>query len=250
LTLVSRRRRDGFASPKSWYAVCNGTPIRIPTHFIGAYVTILHVCWNCGAYHADKPILASGPVAICPSCGHHHPFRQLPLLLIGGASGAGKSTICQMLLGQLPQVVLLDSDTLWQPLFDTPEDQYRAFFVTWLRLCIDIGQAGRPVVLFGAGVGVPSNLEPCEERRYFKALHYLALTCDDDLLLKRLQQRPTWRGSHDPDVLAGQVAFNKWYRTKGPQMNPPVTTLDTSGCTIDKTAADVADWIRARVTNP
>jgi hypothetical protein len=64
-----------------------------------------------------------------------------------------------------------------------------------------------------------------------------------------LQQRPAWRGSPDPDVLAGQVDFNHWYRTKGPQMNPPVTTLDTSGRAIDETAADVADWIRARVKN-
>jgi len=67
---------------------------------------------------------------MCPECGHRHPFLQLPLLLVSGASGAGKSTICHALLGALPEVVLLDSDILWRPECDTPADRYRAFFET------------------------------------------------------------------------------------------------------------------------
>src|SRR5262249_10108352 len=63
----------------------------------------------------DKIIDPQGPVAMCPECGHRHPFLQLPLLLVSGASGAGKSTICHALLGALPEVVLLDSDILCKP---------------------------------------------------------------------------------------------------------------------------------------
>src|SRR5262249_49449012 len=146
-----------------------------------------------------------GPVAICPECGHRHPFRQLPLLLVSGASGTGKSTVCQTLLGQLPEVVLLDADILWRPEFNTPADNYQAFFETWLRMSKNIGQAGRPVVLFGAGVGVPTNLERCVERRYFSDLRYLALMCDDTVLIQRLQQRPAWRHTHTPEYLSEHV---------------------------------------------
>lgn len=205
---------------------------------------MFHVCWRCGAFHAEKTVDPDGMAAICPACGYRHPFRQLPLMLVGGASGAGKSTVCQLLLGALPEVVLLDSDTLWQPAFDTPADGFRAFFTTWLRLCVDIGQAGRPVVLFGAGVGVPSNLEPCAQRRYFSRLHYLALTCDDETLLERLRRRPAWRGADAP-FQEGQVAFNRWYRDIAPHTDPPVATLDTTQRDPAETAAAVAAWVRA-----
>ncbi|MEZ4519804.1 MAG: rRNA adenine N-6-methyltransferase family protein [Chloroflexota bacterium] len=54
-------------------------------------ISIFNTCYNCGQYHADKAIDPDGPFAVCPECGYRHPFRQLPLLLVGGASGAGKS---------------------------------------------------------------------------------------------------------------------------------------------------------------
>jgi DNA-directed RNA polymerase subunit RPC12/RpoP len=87
-----------------------------------------NICWRCGAYRVDKIVDPQGPVAMCPECGHRHPFRQLPLLLVSGASGVGKSTVCQALLGALADVVLLDTDILWRPDFNTPADNYRAFF--------------------------------------------------------------------------------------------------------------------------
>lgn len=117
---------------------------------------MMNVCHNCGLYRADKTINPEGPFAICPECGHRHPFLYLPLLIVSGASGSGKSTICHHLLGGQTkfglchEVVLLDCDILWRAEFDTPENNYRDFFETWLRVCKNIGQSGRPVVLFGA----------------------------------------------------------------------------------------------------
>jgi hypothetical protein len=210
---------------------------------------MFHVCWGCGIYHADKIIDPDGPAAICPACGHRHPFRRLPLLLIGGASGAGKSSVCQALLGRLPEFVLLDADIIWQPAFDTPGDGYRAFFTTWLRLCLNIGQSGRPVALFGAGIGVPDALEPLVERRFFSTLHYLALTCDDDVLVTRLAERPAWRGTHDPAFQSAQVAFNRWYRVEGPGATPPVHVLDTTNRSVAETAEAVASWLRAKAAS-
>ena len=89
-----------------------------------------NVCWHCGLYRADKLIDPDSSTAICPECGHPHPFRQLPLLLVSGASGAGKSIVCQALIGQLPEVVVLDADILWRPEFNPPDHNYQAFFDT------------------------------------------------------------------------------------------------------------------------
>ena len=66
-------------------------------------------------YRADKLIDPLGPFAICPECGYKHPFLQLPLLIVSGASGTGKTTVCQRLLGQVMQAVLLECDILWRP---------------------------------------------------------------------------------------------------------------------------------------
>ena len=158
---------------------------------------MMNVCLHCGEYRADKRIDPDGPNAVCPLCGHRHPFRQLPLLVVSGASGAGKSAVLQRLAGRVDGAVLLDADILWRSEFDQPEEGYRGFFETWLRLCKNISQSGRPVVLFGAGVGVPANLEACVERRYLADVHILALVCDDEVLAERLLSRPEWRRSGD-----------------------------------------------------
>lgn len=204
---------------------------------------MLNVCARCGAYHADKIIDPDGPYAVCPACGRRQPFRQLPLLIVGGASGTGKSAVCQELLGRVEEAVLLEGDILWRPEFASPEDGYRGFFETWLRVAKNIAQSGRPVVLFNAGMGVPDNVERCVERCYFSRVHYLALVCDDGALVERLCSRPAWRKSGDPTWIAEQVRFNRWYLDHATD-EPPITLVDTTDLSTQAAAARVAAWIR------
>ncbi len=206
---------------------------------------MMNVCFKCGKYRADKLIDPMGPYAICPECGFRLNFVMSPLFIVSGASGTGKTTICQSLLGQISQIVLLDSDIIWRPEFNTPETQYRDFFETWLRLSKNISQSGRPVALFGAGVGVPENIENCMERRYFSQVYYLALVCLDDTLRERLMSRPTWRGTHDPAYINKQASFNRWF--KGYSDTPPITILDTSLLSIEEASQQVAEWIKEKL---
>jgi hypothetical protein len=209
---------------------------------------MFNVCSNCGEYRADKIIDPAGPYAICPLCGYKHVFAWLPLLIVSGASGSGKTTVCQVLLGKLSSVVLLDSDILWRPEFNRPETNYRDYFELWLRMCKNIAQSGRPVVLFGAGVGVPENMERCVERRYFSCLHYLALTCDDDVLAERLRKRPLWRKSSDSAFLEQQVRFNRWFKDNAGSTTPTIDLLDTTHTSIGQTTEQVTRWIFDGVT--
>jgi hypothetical protein len=203
---------------------------------------MFNVCHNCGLYRADKIIDPSGSYAICPECGYKHPFRQLPLLIVSGASGAGKSSVCQALIGKLDNLILLDADILWRPEFNSPESNYRDFFETWLRLVKNISQAGRPVVLFGAGMGVPENIEPCVERRYFSDVHYLALVCNDEVLVQRLKARPAWRGSGGQAHLDDHVQFNRWFKEQG-KSNTRISLLDTTEAPLESTIKQVKTWI-------
>jgi hypothetical protein len=204
---------------------------------------VFNVCPQCGQYRADKIIDQSGPFAICPECGYRVAFRQMPLLLIGGASGTGKSAVVLALAGRLDGVVLLESDILWGPHFDQPGSGYRPFFEQWLRVAKNIGQSGRPVALFGAGLAVPDNIEPCVERRYFTAVHYLALVCREDVLAARLRARPGWRRSGEESFVAGQLQFNAWFMGQGQRATPPIALLDTTDRPLADSAQQVAVWI-------
>ena len=211
---------------------------------------MLNTCYNCGAYRVDKLIVPEGPYAICPECGYRHPFLWLPLLMISGASGVGKSTVCRALAGRMSQIVPMDSDMLWRREFDTPENKYREYFEIWLRVCKNIAQSGRPVALFGAGMGVPENIEPCLERRYFSDVCYLALTCDPRVQTERLLRRPAWRKSADPDYLETHIRFNRWFRDNADKVTPRIDLLDTTETSLEETCQRVADWIRGRLGQP
>lgn len=207
---------------------------------------MVNVCRRCGHYHANKEIDPAGPSAVCPECGERHPFRQLPLLLICGPSGGGKTAVLRALLGKMEGAVLLEGDLLWRPEFNQPENNYGDFYETWLRLAKNINQSGWPVALFNAGA-IPPNVEPCVERRYFSETHYMALVCDDDVLEARLRARPSWRESADPAFLQANLEFNNWLKENGPTSSPPITLLDTTTATEGETAAAVARWIRQQV---
>jgi broad-specificity NMP kinase len=207
---------------------------------------MINVCHNCGQYRADKTVDPKGPFAICPVCQHPHSFRQLPLFVVCGPSGAGKSTVCERLVGTVTEVVILDADILWRPEFNKPDDHYRDFFETWLRLGKNIGQSGRPLALFNAGA-LPDNIEPCIERRYYGEVYYLALVCDDEVLVERLKQRPVWRQSWDEAFIAKQIEFNRWFRESSGKAEPKIIMLDTTDTSINRTAEQVATWIREKV---
>ncbi len=172
---------------------------------------------------------------------------KLPLLVVSGASGAGKTAVYQILLGKVNAVVMLEGDLIWRPEFDKPETKYREFFETWLRICRDISQSGRPVVMFNAGMGVPENIEPCVGRQYFSRVHYLALVCDDDVLADRLRQRPDRRSCSDPEYIKGQIEFNQWFKNEGPNVEPPIELIDNTTSIVEETAKQVASWIRSKV---
>jgi len=208
---------------------------------------MFNVCPRCGTYTVEKTIDPSGPFAICPFCYYAHPFLRLPLFIISGASGTGKSTICLALVPRLQECVVMESDILWGIVPATSADNYRDYRDTWLRIAKNIGQAGRPVVL--GGTALPDQFEDCPERRYFSTLHYLALVCDDDLLARRLQDRPAWRQSHTAEFVNSMLEFNCWLKEHASTTNPPMTLYDTGRRSIPATVDDIAYWIRQLLQN-
>jgi predicted kinase len=204
---------------------------------------VFNVCPRCGEYAEEKVIDPEGPFAICPRCGYAHRFVRLPLFLLSGASGTGKSTICMELVGRASDHVVMESDILWMPEFATPEDDYRRYRNLWLRVAKNVHQAGRPVVL--CGTAVPEQFEACPEARYFAGIHTLALVCTDDVLVQRLTDRPAWRQSATPEFIQRMLNFNRWLKANAALSTPPIALLDTSGLSIRQSVERVQQWLSA-----
>jgi len=207
---------------------------------------MMDTCFNCGEFRPDKAIEPGGPYAVCPVCSYKHLFRQLPLFAICGPSGAGKSAIGQMLLANVPGAIVLEGDLLWNEAYNTPGDNYRSFYETWLRLAKNISQSGKPVVLLSAGA-LPANLEPCVQRRYFTQIHYCALVCDDAVIAARLRQRPEWRNTTAPSFMERNRAFNNWLKANGQKSSPEIMLMDTSTEAPQSTKEKVLRWIGSRL---
>jgi len=164
------------------------------------------------------------------------PTKKLPLFIISGASGVGKSTLCKELFRRESRYIVLESDILWNDIYNTPEDDYRAYRRVQLRLCANIAQAGLPVAL--CGCAVPKQFESLPERKLFTQIHYLAVVSDDDALEQKLKKG---RGIHDKAWIASSLDFNRWLKENG-EANGMVP-LNNTYLTPQEGAQAADEWI-------
>jgi hypothetical protein len=208
----------------------------------------INVCPQCGAWEVEKrvePVDAGWAVAICSACHGRLRFRMLPLFVVTGPSGAGKTTVMHHLLHSLPECVVIESDVLWGTVPEDAPGDFHTYLTVWLRVVKTIAQAGRPVLL--CGTALPDQLESLPERRYIGDISYLALTCDDDILRSRLQARPAWRDTGSEALVLRMVSFNQWLRENATITSPPMTLHDTSAESPEQTARFVRRWVQERL---
>src|SRR5262245_29934391 len=125
---------------------------------IAGRAIVFNVCPNCGEYRVDKIVLPEGPYAVCPVCEHRHRFVRLPLFIVTGASGTGKTTTCITAAASSRDFVVMESDILYSDEFKSETD-HRRYRELWLRVCKNISQAGKPVILCGSCI--PEQFESC-----------------------------------------------------------------------------------------
>lgn len=136
--------------------------------------------------------------------------RCQPLVVLSGASGAGKSTIVPLLIERLAGTcVVFDVDLLIDPLREASPDrslEWDAFRDTWLHVAAGLAQNRLPTVLVGPFI--PDHLETLPGRELVGEIAYGVLDCSDDVRRARIEARPSWR-LRDIDE---QVAFGAWLR--------------------------------------
>ncbi len=166
------------------------------------------------------------------------PTKKLPLFIVTGASGVGKSSLCEELFRRETEYIVMESDLLWEERYNTPEDNYAAYRSLWMRVCANIAQSGKPVVL--CGCALPEQFESRPERNLFTEIHYLAAVCGEKALFSRMKEG---RGIRDEGWLESSQAFNRWLKEHGRETKPPITLLDTTSLTSQEAARKVDQWI-------
>ncbi len=170
------------------------------------------------------------------------PTNKQPLFIISGASGVGKSTLCEQLFQKEKDYIVLESDLLWSDQYNTPQDNYCEYRRLWMRMCANISQIGLPVVL--CGCGVPEQFECQPERTLFTRIHYLAAVCNEEVLLHRMRDM---RKIEDEVWLKSLLDFNQWLKMNGESTQPEMTLLDITHLTPQQAAEQVDQWIHKRL---
>lgn len=201
------------------------------------------VCPHCGVLGRDKKTVdPASSELICDECEGRTPFLWQPLFVVTGPSGAGKTEIAWSLIGRHPsEFVPIEQDILLGfPLVENQEEYASKFYDLWMWLALNIGQVGRPVVLFGTAR--PEQYEKLPDRKFLGRTNYLALVCDDDELRSRLRARPEWRG-WTRERVEETIAFNQWFKDNAVKTFPPMRLIDTTGKSVEETADEVETWI-------
>lgn len=194
-------------------------------------------CPYCGDYAWNKEV--TGTTVHCPVCGGEWKFRKLPLFVLSGCSGVGKTTTAQALLQRRPDFVVLDADYLYAIMKPEKKDEYFQWVEQMLNLAKDISQSGRPVLWVTAGC--LDLFHQTYHSRFFSRIYCLALTCSEETLRSRMTQG---RGIADESWIESSVKYNQYFQTHDRLDQMCFRTLDITGTTPEERAETVENWVR------
>ncbi|MCX6046384.1 MAG: hypothetical protein NT075_14860 [Chloroflexi bacterium] len=175
----------------------------------------------------------------CPECQHEEAMRILPLFIVTGASGVGKTAVVPALRQLLPAWEIFETDILhgadWQ--------QQRS---NWLRVAHSIAQNGRYTIL--CGTMLPEDVDRCDHRPFFSQVCYLNLHFDDATRTARLRTRPAWRGC-DEAFIERHRQFAHWLLDHATtDFDPPLVTIETTARSPMRIAQAIHAWATLHVS--
>lgn len=161
---------------------------------------------------------------------------KLPLFLVTGASGVGKSTVVSYLQHLLPMCIIFDMDIT----YDEKSD-WRIGQRNWLRIAKSIVEQGRHVIL--CGTTLPEHFADHKETSAFSAMYYINLHCDDTIRDARLTARH-WASQ----LIDDHRNFARWLLANADTaFDPPMPTIDTGVHPPDVVATIIRRWVLARM---
>lgn len=168
-------------------------------------------------------------------------MSNIPLYIVTGAGGSGKTFVLKELRRMMPDFNVFDYDDLIPFIIENKKnfkksDTYKLQNI-WLRVAKNIAESGRKTIL--CGIIVPQDIERCTDFHYFKQINFLVLHCDDKTREIRLRARKT--------MTEKKLTFNKnlakWFIENAAKYTPPMPIIDTSKTDVTKVAEQIKKWI-------
>lgn len=182
------------------------------------------ICPHCGLYQTPKQTSFSNGKGYvrCMTCGNEYSYRALPLYVMLGASGTGKTTLALELQRVQNSFIVLDGDLLWRQEFMGQGNE--EFFALWMNMALNISQCGKPVLL--AMGGMPDDFMNNRNAKFFPSVHVLGLCADEEDLVSRLTSRPAWRASASDEFIESMRTYNRAVSGLAPSLNTTNNSID------------------------
>lgn len=193
-------------------------------------------CYQCGGYTVKRrTLIDSTGYFSCDACDNHFTKIVLPLFIVTGASGAGKSTIIEPLQHILTEYGVFDKDQIWANNWDMVANNF-------FRIASALAQGDKKTVI--VGTVVPAHLEGLSDRDLVGDIYYINLHTDDQTRRTRLTTRRKW-GLPDEEFIQAHARFaSQLLIDAETKFGHPMPTIDTTFQSPEEVAAQVADWIR------
>jgi len=199
-------------------------------------------CEKCGLVMSNSDKTQNGFGLLECVCGFSSSYKKLPLFVLTGASGVGKSTIGRRIQAKSNDIVVLESDILWNDYYNNPESNYAHYRKLWLNLCKNINQAGKPTLLVGCGT--PDQFQNCEEKDYFSKIVYIVIATSTKNLECQLMSRPEYRNCSSQSYIDEHTKYNNWNKNNWNKTNPPMHLVNIEHFNITESVKAVEDVIK------
>lgn len=198
-------------------------------------------CIKCGNHKWNKEVEDNR--ITCPKCGYSWTFKKLPLFILTGCSGVGKTTIAHELMLSTEDVVVLDADFFFNIMPHETQEDYLNQIEKLEDLSKNIMQGGKPVLW--AMAGNLDKLNSVYNRQFFSDVFCLALVCNEETLRHRMMQG---RGIADEEWIQSSIQYNNFFKTHTAINNMPFDVCDTEGKKLEEVVEDVRKWVTEKMT--
>lgn len=158
---------------------------------------------------------------------------KLPLFIVTGASGSGKTFVIKELRRLMPDFDIFDPDHL----VDFIGHDWEKIRNIWLRVARNIAQSGRMTII--CGTMMPWDIEKCADFHFFKHVYYLNLHCDEETREKRLRER-NWP---EEEIQNHKNFANRLLEITDEVYDPPMPTIDTTDADVVEVACQIKEWV-------